>query len=164
MADGEECNQVVREKMAPAHGYHELGMHEDAWKTLDNLPPEDKADPIVILLRLDILLALHRLEDAVALGTGACRQWPTMASFFVKTVAALMELNDHEKAKDLLLAGPPSLQQKAAYWYNLARCHGRLGDVDRGRKCLWECINRDKNFRAKALDDPDLEPVWKSLG
>ena len=59
MADGEECNQAVREKMAPAHGYHELGMHEDAWKTLDNLPPEDKADPIVILLRLDILLALQ---------------------------------------------------------------------------------------------------------
>jgi predicted Zn-dependent protease len=163
MADRPEWIEEVRERMEPAHGFHELGLHNDAWTTLDDLHPEDKAHPLVVMLRLDILLALHRLDDAVALGTGACRQWPVIDGFFFKTATALINLDDHQKAKNLLLAGPPSLQQKAIYWYELARCHGRLGEVDQGRKCLWECINRDKNFRMQALDDPDLEAIWKSL-
>jgi hypothetical protein len=43
MADGQQWNRVVREKMEAAHGFHELGMHDDAWTVLDDLPPEDKA-------------------------------------------------------------------------------------------------------------------------
>jgi hypothetical protein len=31
--------------MEAAHGFHELGLHHDAWKVLDDLPPEDKAIP-----------------------------------------------------------------------------------------------------------------------
>ena len=43
MADGQQWNRVVPEKMEAAHGFHELGMHDDAWTVLDDLPPEDKA-------------------------------------------------------------------------------------------------------------------------
>jgi predicted Zn-dependent protease len=163
MVNAEERNQEIHILMEPAQGFHDLGMFNDAWAALDDLSPEQKAHPQVMLLRLDILLALHRFEDAVVLGTGACRQWPLIDGFFLKTASTLIDLADHERARSLLLTGAPSLQQKAVYWYGLARCHGRLGDVDRARKCLWECINRDKNFRAKALDDPDLEEVWKSI-
>jgi hypothetical protein len=81
MADGQDCIQRVRETMEAAHGYHELGMYADAWTVLDDLPPEDKAHPIVMLLRLDILLGMDRWDDAVALGTGACRQWPVLDGF-----------------------------------------------------------------------------------
>jgi hypothetical protein len=42
--------------------------------------------------------------------------------FFLKTTTALIELKDYQKAKDLLLAGPESLQQQAIYWYDLACC------------------------------------------
>ena len=37
MASGQEWNKEVREKMEAAHGFHELGMHNDAWTTLDDL-------------------------------------------------------------------------------------------------------------------------------
>jgi predicted Zn-dependent protease len=163
MADGQERNLEIRDAMQSAQGFYDLGMLTESWTALDDLPSEDKAHSLVIMLRLDILLALHRLDDAVALGTGACRQWPTGNEFFLKTASALIDLTDHQKAKDLLLAGPSSLQENATYWYDLARCYGRLGEVDQGRKCLWECINRDKSFRERALDDPDLEDIWESL-
>jgi peptidoglycan/xylan/chitin deacetylase (PgdA/CDA1 family) len=39
MVDGPEWNQKVREKMEAAHGFHELGMHDDAWVVLDDMPP-----------------------------------------------------------------------------------------------------------------------------
>jgi predicted Zn-dependent protease len=145
----------------PAHGFFDLGLYNDAWAALDDLLTKDKADPAVISLRLDILLALHRLDDAVALGSGACRQWPSAGHFFAKTAAALIALDDHEKAKALLLAAPSSLKRKAAYWYDLARCQARTGETMAAKKSLGECFKRDKSFRAAALDEADLEPVWR---
>jgi predicted Zn-dependent protease len=163
MTDGPKWIQSVREKIEAAHGYHELGMYSDAWMVLDDLPPEDKAHPLVVLLRLDILLGMDRWDDAVALGTGACRQWPVIDGFFLKTATALMELQDHPKAKFLLLAGPESLQQKAPYWYDLACCQCRTGEIEEAKKSIVECFNREQVFRGRALDDPDLEGIWESL-
>lgn len=163
MANGQEWNLEVREKMEAANGFHELGMHNDAWTALDDPPPEDKSHSLVMLLRLDILLALDRWDDAVALGTGACRQWPIIDGFFLKTVTAVIELHDYQKAKDLLLAGPESLQQKAVYWYDLACCQCRTGEAEEAKKSISECFEREKNLRMRALYDSDLEPIWELL-
>ena len=35
--------QLTAVKRETAHGFYELGMHNDAWTVLDELPPEDKA-------------------------------------------------------------------------------------------------------------------------
>jgi predicted Zn-dependent protease len=164
MADGEEWCSQVQEKIEAAHGYHELGLHHDAWTVLDDLPPEDKAHPLVVMLRLDILIALDRWDDAVALGTGACRQWPIIDGFFLKTATALMELQDYQKAKLLLLAGPESLHQKAIYWYDLACCQCRTGEVEEAKKSLTKCFSREEVLRMRAPYDPDLEAIWESLG
>ncbi len=59
----------------------------------------------------------------------------------------------------LLGAGPASLRAKAAYWYDMARCQARAGDVDLAKKSLTKCFNRDKGFRMRALDEPDLNAV-----
>jgi hypothetical protein len=95
---------------------------------------------------------------------GACRQWPVIDGFFLKTATALIDLSDYSKAKDLLLAGPESLQQKAVYWYDLACSQCRTGEVELAKKSLSKCIDRDKRLRERALFDPDLEPIWQSLG
>jgi len=163
MADGQEWIKEVREKMEAAHGYHELGMYTDAWTVLDDLPPEDKAHPLVVLLRLDILVGMDRWDDAVALGTGACRQWPVIDGFFLKTATALIELRDYQKAKDLLLAGPESLQQKAPYWYDLACCQCKTGEIEEAKKSIVQCFERDEILRMRALYDRDLEGIWESL-
>jgi len=163
MADEQELKRQICAKMEPARGFYALGMFHDALRAIEGLPPDDKAHRLVVMLRLDILLALHRLIDAITVGRGACRQWPFVDVFFLKTVTAFMELNDHQQAKDLLLTGPPSLQQKAIYWYIRARCHSRLEDLGEAKKCLQECFNRDLSFRQRALDEPDLAAVWESL-
>jgi len=107
---------------------------------------------------------MKRQDNEKVKAQASCGQergkWPASGDFFLKTASALMELNDHEKAKELLLAGPSSLTKKAVYWYDLARCQCRLGEVNQAKSSLRDCFERDKCFRAQALDDPDLEPVW----
>ncbi len=149
--------------MEPAQGFFDLGLYHEAWAALDELPLPNAAHPLTISLRLDILLALHRLDDAVSLGTGSCRAWPQTGGFFLKTASALMGLNDHLKAKALLLAAPLSVRDNATYWYDLARCQGRNGEIERAKSSLKECFGRDKKLRSRALDEPDLEAVWASF-
>ena len=156
-------SRTIGPALEPAQGFYDLGLYHDAWTALDELPVEDAAHSLTISLRLDILMALDRVDDAVALGTGACRLWPQKEDFFLKTAAALMILDDHEKGKTLLWAAPSSLRSRAAYWYDLARCQARTGEVDAAKKSLEECIRKDKAYRARALDDPDLKSMWETF-
>ena len=46
----------------------------------------------------------------------------------------------------------------------LARCASKQGLIGDAKKALKECFDRDKSYRLRGLDDPELERVWKSLG
>jgi predicted Zn-dependent protease len=146
-----------------AEGFFELGLFHDAWEELDKLETETKSQPGVLRLRLEILIGLGRWDDAVALGVGCCRNWRDHPEFFIKTAAALMRLDEHAKAMDLLKHGPPALHEDAEYHYALARCASQLGNIGDAKLALQECFDRDKSYRHRGLDDPDLQPVWLSL-
>lgn len=149
--------------LAPAEGYLELGLYDDAWAELDKLGPGGGADPDVSILRLDILLGLNRWEDAVALGIGCCRDWQNHDGIFLRTASALAGLEDFGKALELLRNAPEELQQKPEYHYLVARCASRAGRIADAKLALRECFNRDRSYRQRGLDDPDLQPVWNSL-
>jgi len=109
----------------PARGYFELGLYEDAWMELDKLAPKETAHPQALLLRLEILLALHRWEDAIAMGVGCCKQWRKYDGFLLKTASAMMSYGDWHHAYGLLKNGPESLHELPEYHYTIARCASR---------------------------------------
>jgi len=145
----------------PARGYFELGLYEDAWKELDKLEPKATAHPETLLLRLDILLALHRWEDAIALGAGCCQSWRKYDDFFLKTASALIGFGDWHNAYGLLKNAPKSLHASPEYHFTLARCASRQGLINDAEIALQACFDRDKSYRQRGLDDPDLERVWE---
>ena len=147
-----------------AEGYYELGLYVDAWEQLDKLPVEDLAEADILSFRLTLLLALNRWDDAIALGVGCCRAFPTREEFFLRTADALVRLADYEKATALLKRAPESLSAQAEYHYMLARCASLAGQVEDAKKALHDCFKRDKFQRQRALDDPDLAAVWNALG
>ena len=51
-----------QELIETATGYLELGTFEDAWETVENLPPEEKTTATVLDIRLRILTALAHWE------------------------------------------------------------------------------------------------------
>jgi len=146
--------------LAPAQGYFELGLFNDAWEELDKLEPKAKAHPDVLLLRLDILLALSRWEDVVTMGIGCCSTWCDFDGFFLKTARALIHLNDFGHAYNLLKNAPESLHALPEYHHEVARCAAKQGLRSEARNALQECFNRDKSYRLRVLDDPDFEAVF----
>jgi hypothetical protein len=39
----------------------------------------------------------------------------------------------------------------------------QLGNLTEEKRLLTACFSKDPGFRAGALDDPDLAPIWDSL-
>jgi predicted Zn-dependent protease len=154
---------TLDEHLQRAEGFLELGLHHEAWEELEKLEPAARAHPDVLSLRLDILLALERWEEAIALGTGCCRKWQTHDGFFLRTADALMRLADYEKATALLRSAQETLRSQAEYHYMIARAAALRGLLEDAKKALRDCFHRDKFYRERALDDPDLRPVWDSF-
>ena len=147
----------------PARGYFELGLFEDAWMELDKLEPKVTQHPETLLLRLDILLALERWEDAIAMGTGCCQKWHDYDSFFMKTATALISFGDWHNSYGLLKNAPETLLKSPEYHYTVARCASRQGLIKDAKRAIAECIRLDKSYRKRFLNDADLERVWDAI-
>ena len=52
----------MKEHLTQAEGHFELAMHQEAWDTLEELPPIDRTEPLVLELKLRILTALSQWE------------------------------------------------------------------------------------------------------
>jgi hypothetical protein len=57
-----------------------------------------------------------------------------------------------------------SIRGTALYCYNLACYEAQLGCTESAKALLQECLAKDATMKATALDDPDLESAWDSLG
>ncbi len=67
-------------------------------------------------------------------------------------------------ARDILLAAMVRFPKEGAISFNLACYAAQSGDLDDARDCLRRAFGLDPGLRIKALDDPDLKPLWGSLG
>jgi tetratricopeptide (TPR) repeat protein len=151
--------------LRPAQGFIDLRMFQAAWKTLDDLEPSARAHPETSMLRLEILLAQDKWDEAAALGAGYCQDWPTQGDFFQKTAKVLIKLADYEKALFLLRSAPRSLQQEEEYHYTVASCACRAGRLEEAKAALGECFKRDGSscFWHMAMTDPIFEPIRQSI-
>jgi len=145
------------------HGAISNCASKDAWMELDKLEPKATAHPETLLLRLDILIGLKRWEDAIAMGIGCYRDWSTYDTFFLKTATALIRFGDWQNAYGLLTNAPESLHALPEYHYAIARRVSRQGLIRDAKDALKECFDRDKGYKQRSLDDPDLKRLWDSI-
>ena len=55
-------------------------------------------------------------------------------------------------------------REEAIVFYNLTCYSCQLGDFETAKSYLKQAIKIDSSWRIAALDDKDLEPLWKTLG
>ncbi len=145
-------------------GYLELGMYSDANDELENLPTEIKTHPLVLSARLELLVEMERWEYGALLGESLSQLWPSELDFYFKTAYCLHELKRTEEAKGTIQAAPRSIRKTALYHYNLACYETQLGNLPEAKRLLTECFAIETRYREESLDDPDLQPIWASLG
>jgi len=66
-----------------------------------------------------------------------------------------------ETAFTFLNSGKSHLENESCFWVNLGCYHCQLGRLKEAGECVRKSIDLDKSYKAMALDDEDLEPLWE---
>jgi Tfp pilus assembly protein PilF len=155
-------NKNDRWHLKTAEGYVELGMPLEANAELDEITPEQRALPAVLAVRLQACLLAERWELAAVLAKCfAKRIEPENAQWWISWAYAVRHgQKSVEAAEAILLAAKPLLPREATIPFNLACYAAQAGKVNAAKEYLCQAISMDKNMRALALEEPDLEPIW----
>jgi tetratricopeptide (TPR) repeat protein len=149
-----------------AQGWLELGNHIEADTELDNITASLRAHPDVLKVRWEIYAAAKKWEAALDIAAALIQLDPEDPLGWVHRSYALHELKRTAEARDNLLRVVDKFPISATMRYNLACYECQLGRLEQAKQWLEKAfaIGDAKNMKLAALDDPDLEPLWKEIG
>jgi tetratricopeptide (TPR) repeat protein len=151
-------------KIVAAQGYVELGLYSEARRELACLPPAMETRPEVMELAVLCLMGEKRWDDALSMARNLCLAEPSEAGGYIHAAYCLHELGHTQDALDVLASGPPSLQTKAVYFYNMGCYHACLGETETAVKLLEKAFEKDSRLRRDAKRDRDLAQLRDRLG
>lgn len=143
-----------------ADGYLYLGLPNDALSELEMVPVPETTVASVMLAKVRVLLHLKRWEEAERLSSEGAEAHPQEEEFMVQRAFALHQLNEGDKAVEVLLSAPEWIRRTGILHYNLACYEARLGDPSTARQCIRAAIQLNAAMKNNAQIDPDLQSLW----
>jgi tetratricopeptide (TPR) repeat protein len=149
-----------------AQGWLELGNHIEADAELDNITGSLRAHPDVLKVRWEIYAAAKKWEAALDIAAAIAQLDPDDPLGWVHRSYALHELKRTAEARDNLLRVADKFPVSATMRYNLACYECQLGNLERAKQWLEKAfaIGDARKMKLAALEDPDLEPLWRDIG
>ena len=152
-----------------AQGWLELGNHVEADEELDQITPQHRAHPDVLQLRWQIKATAGRWDACLDIATALAKTAPERRSGWVFQAVSLQRLERAGEARNVLLLVIDRFGPNATIPYYLACFCCRLARLDEAKKWLEKAFmvaaspEETSRLKLRALDDPDLEPIWKHL-
>jgi len=149
-----------------AQGWFELGNHVEANEELERITPQNRAHPCVLEVRWAIYAAAKKWETALDIASALIQLMPDHSLGWIHRSFALHELNRTAEARDNLLPVLDKFPDEPTLRYNLACYECRLGHLEQAKDWLEKAFRIGDAWKMKsmALEDPDLEPLWKEIG
>jgi len=147
-----------------AEGWLELGNPSEANEELENIDAALRSHPDVLEVRWQVYAKSHKWEACIDIANALITLAPSIPLGWIHRSFALHELKRTQEAYELLRPAMESFPDDCVVRYNLACYACRLGNVAEARKLLDEAIERGdaKAVKLSALDDPDLDALWRS--
>jgi tetratricopeptide (TPR) repeat protein len=143
-----------------AHGFITLGMFQDAWDELENLPPEFRSNDVVLALRIEIFQGLKKWESCRVLAESLAKRSPENPDWWLSWSFALRREQSVEAAQVVLRKAAELHPSVALIAYNLACYACVLGEIAEAKELLKRAVVMDEAFKKMALDDPDLDAIF----
>jgi tetratricopeptide (TPR) repeat protein len=149
-----------------SQGWLELGNHIEADAELDNIAASLRAHPDVLKVRWEIYAAAKKWEAAIDIAAALIQLDPEDPLGWVHRSYALHELKRTAEARDNLLRVVDKFPSSATMRYNLACYECQLGRLEQAKTWLEKAfaLGDARQMKLAALDDTDLEPLWKEIG
>ena len=152
-----------QQHLRAAQGYIELGMFQEANTELEEIDPLCRHLPEVLVLRVIIYHALERWELTAAVAGRLVEFDPSEPGYFVDLAYATRRAESIGKAHPVLTRAASLHPNDGTIQFNLACYEAQIGDLDKARLHLKRATEIDPRFKLMALEDEDLEPLWKQV-
>lgn len=144
-----------------AVGYLDLGMAQEAWDELDQLPILFRDRDAVLDLKIEIFQRLGNWGSARELAESLAKRSPENLSWWIHWAYSLRRETSVEAARDVLLEAAAIHPDAFLIQYNLACYSCVLGELESARKLLKVAISMNPHMKNVALKDPDLEAILR---
>lgn len=151
-----ELNRLLE----PAVGYLTLGMCEDAWEELENLPHELRVNDAVLELRILIYQRMGKWGFARILAESLAKKSPGNPHWWIQWAYSLRREKTVADARAVLMEAAAHHPDEAMIPYNLACYSSVEGNLEAASKLLQRALAMQPELRKIALDDPDLDPIF----
>jgi tetratricopeptide (TPR) repeat protein len=146
-----------------AVGYLELGMLVEANEEIENLAPELKSSSAVLGVRLEIYRAAKKWSLMEVVARELWKRHPEEPVYWNDLAWAVRRADSLKAGQKILLNAAERFPSDAMTQFNLGCYACQLGDIDQSKERVRKAIELDAKFKMLALDDPDLEPLWKRI-
>ncbi len=146
-----------QKQVLASSGYLELGMFEDAARTLDELSPEDKARKEVLAARLQLYMTIGKWDMAAAVARHLVEIEPARPEWWINLAYSSRRSESIEEAEAILLRARDIHSMNAVIAFNLACYANVTGRIDEAKGRLRHAIALDKEILELALNDEDLQ-------
>ena len=142
-----------------------MGDHLEANKELERITAKLRAHPDVLELRWQIYAKAKKWDACLDIAKAITELAPDRSYGWIHLSYALLELKRTTEAWENLLVASVRFPQEPTIAYNLACYACQLGRLSDGQGLLEKAfqLGDPKKLKLMALDDPDLEPLWKEL-
>ena len=149
-----------------AQGWLELGNHLEANEELEQITAECRAHPAVLEVRWQIYAKAKTWAGALDIAAALAQLVPEQPLGWLHRSYCLHELKRTEEARDNLLRVVDKFPEDPIMRYNLACYECQLGRMEQAKQWLEKAftLGDPKKIKLMALDDPDLEPLWRTIG
>ncbi len=151
----------TKTRLQYASGYLDLGMTKEAAKELDAIENKEQFLGEYLSVRIRLHLGTKRWKQMELAAQRLSELEPENPYGWVNWAYALRERNQVKKAMSVAETGLEFVPKEALLWFNFACYCSLLGEVEDASHHLDEAVRLDKAFEAEAVDDPDLDNLWK---
>lgn len=143
-----------------AEGYIDLGMLDQAAMELEKIPPEGRMREEVLTSRCRIFMEAKRWKAMRDVAKHLVSMNPKNLQHWIWAAYATRRAESLEAAREVLKSAWAFHPEHPLIFYNLACYACQMGKLEEARSLLHRAIEGDQAFKAMALGDPDLEPLW----
>lgn len=143
-----------------AEGYITLGLLDEAFNILEDLPSELKITKKVITLHMGILLKAGEYLKASYLAETLSMSEPDDVDRMVLVARYRYQAGEYSDALAWLMSVARNCSGDAYFHYLSAQCHAALGNMDAARNSVKQASAMSETLRMRALDDPAFEAIF----
>ncbi|MSU41934.1 MAG: tetratricopeptide repeat protein [Pedosphaera sp.] len=150
--------------LSAAEGWMDLGNFIEAQAELEKISEDGRQHFNVLQVQWHIHNRRREWDDCLRLGREMIVVSPRLPQSWINCGNALFYLGQYDEAYKLLFPKMKDFPNDEAIPYNLACYKCQSGDLKQARALLQRAlrVGDSKRIRNLAMNDPDLEPLWKS--